>query len=157
MGNEKKELNLESFKITGDIIKWNGSVIKIGNISYITNDKFELPDFPKMAVGLILLGMVLGYFNKAACLCSVAIGILWILLWVQERKNLKDKTILTLAMNAGTKIPILFHDKNFLNKVLNVLEEVMKAENIGEQNITVSIKNCDIHGNAKILTDMGIN
>lgn len=157
MSNDKKELNLENFKITGDIIKWNGSIIKIGNISYITNDKFELPAFPKLAVGLILLGMVLRYFNTAAFLGSVVAGIVWIFLWFYERENLKNKMLLTLAMNAGTKILIVFQDKDFLNKVLNVLEEVMKVGNIGEQNIIVSIKDCDIHGNAKILTDMGIN
>ena len=69
---------------------------------------------------------------------------------------LKSKTLLTLSMNSGTRIPILFTDENFLKKVLNVLEEVMKAGSIGHQNITVNIKGCDIHGNAKILTDMGI-
>lgn len=60
-------------------------------------------------------------------------------------------------MNSGTRIPIVFHDKAFLFKVLSVLEEVMKAGSIGQQNITVSIENCDISGDAKILTDMNIN
>ena len=43
MSNEKKgkELKLDNFKITGDIIKWHGSVITIANISYVTNDKFD--------------------------------------------------------------------------------------------------------------------
>ena len=41
--------------------------------------------------------------------------------------------------------------------MLDVLEEVMKAGSIGNKNITVSISNCDISGNAKILTDMGIS
>ena len=73
-----------------------------------------------------------------------------------EKEDLKSKTLLTLSMNSGTRIPILFTDENFLKKVLNMLEEVMKAGSIGHQNITVNIKGCDIHGNAKILTDMGI-
>lgn len=77
-------------------------------------------------------------------------------LLVLEKEDLKSKTLLTLSMNSGTRIPILFTDENFLKKVLNVLEEVMKAGSIGHQNITVNIKGCDIHGNAKILTDMGI-
>ena len=44
-----------------------------------------------------------------------------------EKEDLKSKTLLTLSMNSGTRIPILFTDENFLKKVLNVLEEVMKA------------------------------
>ena len=158
MSNEKKgkELKLDNFKITGDIIKWNGSVIKIANISYVTNDKFELPAFPKLSVVLILFGLLLRSFNTAAFAGCVAAGIAWILYWYFEKEDLKSKTLLTLSMNSGTRIPILFTDENFLKKVLNVLEEVMKAGSIGHQNIIVNIKGCDIHGNAKILTDMGI-
>lgn len=158
MSNEKKgkELKLDNFKITGDIMKWNGSVIKIANISYVTNDKFELPAFPKLSVVLILFGLLLRAFNTAAFAGCVAAGIAWILYWYFEKEDLKSKTLLTLSMNSGTRIPILFTDENFLKKVLNVLEEVMKAGSIGHQNITVNIKGCNIHGNAKILTDMGI-
>lgn len=56
MSDKAKELDNLKFKITGDIIKWEGSVIKIANISYITNDKFETPAFPKLSVVLIILG-----------------------------------------------------------------------------------------------------
>lgn len=157
MSDKAKELDNLEFKITGDIIKWKGSVIKIANISYVTNDKFETPAFPKLSVVLIVLGWMFKYFNTAAFGACVVIGIAWICYWYYKKTELENKTLLTLAMNSGTKIPIVFHDKEFLFKVLNVLEEVMKAGNIGQQNISVSIANCDISGNAKILTDMGIN
>ena len=116
MSNEKKgkELKLDNFKITGDIIKWNGSVIKIANISYVTNDKFELPAFPKLSVVLILFGLLLRSFNTAAFAGCVAAGIAWILYWYFEKEDLKSKTLLTLSMNSGTRIPILFTDENFL-------------------------------------------
>ena len=157
MNDKTKPLDPKSFEITGDIIKWNGTVIKIQNISYVTNEKFELPAFPKLAVVLILFGFIVWKFNIAAGLSCLAVGCLWIFAWFSEREDLKSKTLLTLAMNSGTRIPILFHDKEFLNKVLDVLEEVMKVGCIGNKNITVNISNCDISGNAKILTDMGIS
>ena len=92
MSNEKKgkELKLDNFKITGDIIKWNGSVIKIANISYVTNDKFELPAFPKLSVVLILFGLLLRSFNTAAFAGCVAAGIAWILYWYFEKEDLKN-------------------------------------------------------------------
>ena len=92
MSNEKKgkELKLDNFKITGDIIKWNGSVIKIANISYVTNDKFELPAFPKLSVVLILFGLLLRSFNTAAFAGCVAAGIAWILYWYFEKEDLKE-------------------------------------------------------------------
>lgn len=157
MSDKAKELDNLKFKITGDIIKWEGSVIKIANISYITNDKFETPAFPKLSVVLIILGWIFRYYNVAAFGVCAVVGIAWICYWYYKKTELQNKTLLTLAMNSGTRIPIVFHDKAFLFKVLSVLEEVMKAGSIGQQNITVSIENCDISGDAKILTDMNIN
>ena len=157
MNDNTKPLDPKSFEITGDIIKWNGTVMKIQNISYVTNEKFALPAFPKLAVVLILFGLIVWQFNVATGLGCLVAGCLWIFSWFSEREDLKSKILLTLAMNSGTRIQILFHDKEFLNKVLDVLEEVMKAGSIGNKNITVSISNCDISGNAKILTDMGIS
>ena len=52
MNDNTKPLDPKSFEITGDIIKWNGTVMKIQNISYVTNEKFALPAFPKLAVVL---------------------------------------------------------------------------------------------------------
>lgn len=151
MSDKAKELDNLKFKITGDIIKWEGSVIKIANISYITNDKFETPAFPKLSVVLIILGWIFRYYNAAAFGVCAVVGIAWICYWYYKKTELQNKTLLTLAMNSGTRIPIVFHDKAFLFKVLSVLEEVMKAGSIGQQNITVSIENCDISGDAKIL------
>ena len=72
MSDKAKELDNLKFKITGDIIKWEGSVIKIANISYITNDKFETPAFPKLSVVLIILGWIFRYYNAAAFgVCAV--------------------------------------------------------------------------------------
>lgn len=142
MSNEKKgkELKLDNFKITGDIIKWNGSVIKIANISYVTNDKFELPAFPKLSVVLILFGLLLRSFNTAAFAGCVAAGIAWILYWYFEKEDLKSKTLLTLSMNSGTAFQFCSLTKISLRRSSMCWEEVMKAGSIGHQNITVNIK-----------------
>ena len=121
MNDNTKPLDPKSFEITGDIIKWNGTVMKIQNISYVTNEKFALPAFPKLAVVLILFGLIVWQFNVATGLGCLVAGCLWIFSWFSEREDLKSKILLTLAMNSGTRIPILFHDKEFLSKGLDVL------------------------------------
>lgn len=156
LDGKKTDWNVEDFNVTGDIIKWQGTVIKIANISYITKQKLEIPIFPKLSLLLIFLGICTFSFNMLiACVCLLA-GIFWIISWSMQKEEIEKKTILTLSMNSGTQIPILFHDELFLNKVLKVLEEVMKRGDIGAQNISISVNNCDIGGNAKFLSDIGI-
>ena len=152
-----KVLDLESFCVTGDIIKWQGTIIRIGNISYITKQKFTLPSFPKYSILLILIGIFAMAFNVMAGISSFGTGLLWVGIWYKNREEMKNKTLLTLAMNSGMQLPIVISDLNFLDKVLRVLEAVMKQGSIGTQNITISISNSQIGGNAKILNDMNLN
>ena len=159
MQDEKvgKELKLDSFEITGDIMKWDGSIVKIQNISYITNNNFKLPSFPALSIILILFGIALANIQQTAGIGCIGVGVIWIVYWYYRRESLKSKALLMLAMNSGTQIPILFRNKKFLAAVLTVLEEVMKAGNIGQQNIKINIQGCDISGNARILSDMNIH
>lgn len=45
MNDNTKPLDPKSFEITGDIIKWNGTVMKIQNISYVTNENLRYRRF----------------------------------------------------------------------------------------------------------------
>lgn len=96
-------------------------------------------------------------FNVMAGISSFGAGLLWVGIWYKNREEMKNKTLLTLAMNSGMQLPIVISDLNFLDKVLRVLEAVMKQGSIGTQNITISISNSQIGGNAKILNDMNLN
>ena len=74
MNDNTKPLDPKSFEITGDIIEWNGTVMKIQNISYVTNEKFALPAFPKLAVVLILIANNVCQINLSTGLwCLVAV------------------------------------------------------------------------------------
>ena len=102
---------------------WQGTMIQLANVSYITSTSQALMDFPLWAVGLLILGVVLAKLSGLIALLLIAAGVVWIYYWYQENEKRKKSIILTIIMNSGNKLQFLFNDKVFLNKVMDVLKK----------------------------------
>ena len=67
-GENEKKIEIPGFTITGNIIKWENTMVQLRNVSYITTG--ELPKKPIPLIGL-------------------AIGVVWLYLWNMENDNRK--------------------------------------------------------------------
>lgn len=153
---EEKCIKTEELNITGNIMTWQGTMIQLANVSYITSTALALMDFPWAAVGLIVFGLAVWKLSGLITLLLVAAGCVWIYYWYQENEKRKKSIILTIVMNSGSKLQFLFNDKAFLGKVMDVLEKIIIDGGVGRQDVSINISDCEIGGNAKVLSDLDI-
>lgn len=153
---EEKCIKTEELNITGNVMTWKGTMIQLANISYITSTAVGLMDFPFLSVGMLLLGVLLGKRNGGIALLLILAGIGWIYYWYQENEKRKKLIVLTVIMNSGNKLQFLFNDKNFLNKVMDVLQKIIIDGGVGRQDVSINISDCAIGGNARVLSDLDI-
>lgn len=153
--NEKK-IEIPGFYITGNIIKWENTMIQLGNVSYITTGKLSPKPFPWLAVGIMLVSLALFGVNALVGFALLVVGAAWLYLWNWENDNRKKHIILSIVMNSGNILQILFSDREFLNNVKKVLEKILIDGGTGTQNIAVNITDCKISGNATVLNDLHI-
>lgn len=151
---EEKCINTDELNITGNIMTWKGTMIQLANVSYITSTSLALLPFPWIAAGIVLLGLAAITFSWIAALVLVIAGGAWFWYWYAENDDRKSQIILTIAMNSGNKLQLLFYDKKFLNKVMGVLEKIMIDGGVGRQDVSINISDCEISGNAKVLSDL---
>lgn len=57
-------------------------------------------------------------------------------------------------MNSGNNIQIVFLDKDFLDKVLDVLEKIIIEGGLGKHNLAINIEKCKFGADAKVLNDL---
>ena len=71
---------------------------------------------------------------------------LWIITKISYKKT-----------NIFKNLQILFINKDFLNRVLSVLEKIIIDGGIGNQNISIDLSGSQFAGDAQVLNNLGIN
>lgn len=155
-----KEKTIETSKliVKGNIIYWAKTMIQISNISYISTVPLEQLGFPKIA--LLLFGIAILAFSGRRPGVGVILllcGATWIFIWYYKNEERKNEAILCIAVNSGNLFRIYIDDKDFLNEVLQVLEQIIAEGSIGQQKVSININDCTITGNAKVLNDLNID
>lgn len=133
--------------------KHNGSVEK--RLLYYYGRTTKKP-IPLIAIAIIVFSLALFGVSILVGFAGLAIGVVWLYLWNMENDNRKKHIILSIAMNSGNMLQILFNDKDFLENVKKVLERIIIDGGIGTQNIAINITDCEISGNARVLEDLKI-
>lgn len=152
-----KSIETSRLVIKGNIIKWPGTMIQLSNISCISISALALRPFPFLSILLELIGIGLVKISFAAAFIVILAGLTWIFLWYKKNKEIKESTNLNIMMNSGKILQIVFKDTVFLNRVLNVLEAVIREGGVGNSNdVLINIKDCTIGGNAQVLTDLKV-
>lgn len=151
-----KEKTIETPKLTvkGNIIYWASTMIQISNVSCISTVPLEQMGFPKLT--LLLFGIAVLIFKTSPFLGVWLLlgGGIWIIIWLNLNNERKYKTILCISMNSGNTFQILVNDKDFLNEILKVLEQIIADGGIEQQKLSININDCTITGNAKVLNDL---
>lgn len=154
-----KSIETKNLMIKGNIIEWPGTMIQLSNISCISTADMALKPFPWLSLLVMALGVGLGVekVNGIIAFLIVLAGLTWIFLWHKKNEQLKENTYLNILLNSGDKFQILFSYAPFLDKVLNVLEEILIEGGVGSNsNVSINITDCKIDGNAKVLNDFKV-
>lgn len=149
-----KENNIvtEQLEIQGNLLRWEGTIIQISNISLITTSNLSTPRFPLWSLLLALAGIVaiaeesllLGLF---LIVVTSAIGYLW----YSDYQYAKSGKFLNLLLNSGHTYSIVFHDKKFLRKVLGVFSSIMIDGSNPAVNYNIDLNNCVIDRSSSII------
>lgn len=60
-------------------------------------------------------------------------------------------------MNSGDKLVLIFNDRSFLAKVMDVLKKIITDGGIGKNNsISIDLSGCQFKGDATLLNNLGV-
>lgn len=108
--------------------------------------------FPGWIVVAILAGLfLLGELTFLGFLLICA-GVAGACFWYKENEKRRQGAILTIRMNSGNNLYFTFEEKEFLLKVISVLEGIIITGGVNSP-VSINIKDCTIT-NSKVLTDI---
>ena len=81
----------------------------------------------------------------------------WIYGWYYFNNQRKSNTILSIVLNSGNNLQFIIGNKSFLDKVLQVLEQIIINGGVGGQSVTINIRGNKISGNASVLNDLNLS
>lgn len=142
--------------VKGNIMCWDGTMIQLSNISCISTLPLGQIGFPFISIAVILLGFIAFKYNAILALVVLGVGGFWIFVWYRANEERKSNTILNIVMNSGNHLQFMVNNKEFLNKILNVLEQIIIEGGVGNQKVSINIQGCQITGNAKVLNDINL-
>lgn len=155
LGFGENTIETPSVYIRKNIMIWDNNMIQLSNISCISASGVDDLPFPVWVAVIILVGLVMFAASAFAAIVLIAIGGYFAYEWYTNNKKRKKEAILTIRMNSGSNFFFLFNDKNFLHKVLNVLENIIVNGNVSGS-IEINIKDSNIV-NSHILNDAAIH
>ncbi len=154
----KKEKSIETpeLLIKGNIMSWEGMMIQLSNVSCISTAPLELMGFPIGSIVLLFIGIFILEYNAALGMVLVIGGAAWVYGWYYINNKRKLDTVLNIAMNSGNNFMFIIRNKDFLSKVLHVLEQIIIKGNIGKQDVVINIQGNKISGSPNILNDLNL-
>lgn len=145
----EKTIETPSLVIKKNIMTWDNTMIQISSISLISAANIDTTPFPLLAALAVLIGLMLLGTSPLLALLLIAVGGVWIYFWYKENEKRKMGAILTIRMNSGHNLYFKFSDRNFLLRVVQILEQIITNGNNNQ--ISVNISDCTITGNAHVL------
>ena len=152
----EKSIETPYLNVRQNVMTWDDTMLQLSNVTHISTSSVKMLPEPWIAFGLIIVGICLIIWNVFVAIVIMAISALWIFLWYKENEKRKLQAILTISMNSGQRFYFNFDNKEFLKKVTDVLERIIMEGIVGNQNVVISIKDCTIGGNSKILDNLSI-
>jgi len=142
--------------VKGNIISWHGTMIQLSNVSCISTRPLTLIVFPMFSIALLLIGLLLLKYNLIVSIIFLGIGVAWIYKWYKINEERKKNTVLNIIMNSGDNLQFVINNRTFLDKVLEVLEQIIIEGGVGKQSVAINIRGCKITGNARVLNDFNL-
>ena len=143
--------------VKGNIMIWKGTMIQLSNVSCISTMPLVHNAFPLFSIVFLLMGLLLLGYNLIVSIILFGIGAVCIYNWDKTNEQRKKNTILNIVMNSGSNFQIVINNRDFLVKVLKVLEAIIIDGGVGKQDVSINIQGCSITGNARVLNDLNLS
>lgn len=132
-----------SMYIRKNIMIWENNMIQLSNISCISASNVDDLPLPAWAAVIMLVGLVMFTASALLAIVLLIVGGFALFQWYSKNQKRKEEAILTIRMNSGSNFYILFNDKTFLRRVLNVLENIIVNGNV-PGSVKIDIKDSNI-------------
>ena len=140
---EEPILHEKGFTIEKDVLFYRDSFILIRNISQVSVGPLPTPEFPKVAILMILIGLVLSVVIIG--LIPLIFGCILIYNWYQEVQYNKRSKYLNITMNAGTTLSFVGSDIPFMDRVVSIIRDCANGK-YNEQPIIVNMQGSQVSG-----------
>ena len=154
MGKDLK-IGPEKLLIRGNIMTWEDNMVQLSSISFVSSSEVSTVPFPMYSLIVFLIGIILLYFIPSIgtlILVLFAAGIVcWYMLNEEHRKGL----ILTILLDSGHSIQLVFQNREHVQQVLKVLQEIFADGNIHNRSILINMEDCTIEEN--VLGELDMN
>lgn len=147
----EKAIETPYLQIRKNIMRWNDTFIQLSNISFISASNMAPMKLHILFPILFLVGILIMDASLLTSFLFLIVGAAGIYYWFSENKKRKSQAVLTIRMNSGHNVYFTFDDREFLFKVIGVLESIIVD---GGKDIIISIKDCTISDDAHVLNNM---
>lgn len=156
MGKDLK-IGPEKLLIRGNIMVWEDNMVQLSSISFVSSSEVSAVPFPMYSLIVFLIGIILLYFTLSIgtlLLILFAAGIVcWYMLNEEHRKGL----ILTILLDSGHSIQFVFQNREHVQQVLKILQEILADGNIHDRSILINIEDCTIEEKESVLKESDVN
>lgn len=153
-GKKEKTVQTKQLLIQGHLLRWEGVIIQISNISLITSTNLNPPRFPIWAAIAVLAGISLLDPIWYVGLIAMAVGGYSIYSWYSEYEEVKSHKYLNILLNSGFTYSILFSNEAFLDEVMHVFANIFEDGAKANTNYYIDIKNSTISNDASVVRNV---
>ena len=155
--NKDRFIKTMNLNITGNIMSWQDCLVQISNVSYITAKGIQQVPFPWITIPAFIIGIMLFKVNVVIALIVVICSFGGVYTWYKEYEKRKNSIALVLTLNSGDRLVLIFNDRSFLAKVMEVLKKIITDGGIGKNNsISIDLSGCQFKGDATLLNNLGV-
>lgn len=154
---KEKSIETKQLLIKGNIMSWEEMMIQLSNVSCVSVSELNTIRFPLLALVFVVIGIALIQAEPTLGIAALAVGLGWIIWWANANEKRKASKKLNILVNSGHTFQIVFSDRDFLKRILEILEVIIREGGIGNNSISINVKDCTIGGDAQILNDLNMN
>lgn len=139
-------------RIRKNCLEIQNTTIQISNISLFSTADIAPEKFPMGSVAFILIGLLVAIQDTFLGLVMFLIGVAWIYYWYSSVQKTKQLQRLTIVTNSGNIFPIMFNNRKFLAKVVEIMTDIIR-DPAHAQNISINVNDCTFSS----LNDSSVN
>lgn len=150
--SKERTVETEDILVRGNLLKWEGVMIQISNISLITTADMNTPPFPIWAAIVTFIGFfLLSEVIWVPALLLTLVGFFVIYKWYKKCEIAKKHKYLNILLNSGYTYSILFYNSPFLEQVFSVISNILEEGVSSGTNYHIDISNCTIADNSSVV------
>lgn len=154
---EQNSITTPTLTVKGNLIYWYNTIIQISSISTISKRYMTTKKLPMWSVLLIIVSFFVMTINVVIGIAVLLVGVAYLGEWIYIAYKNSKLQKLVFVMNSGETYTIIFDNFTFLDKVFDILSNILISDN-DNSNIVFNIKdNTIINKDNTIIKDNQFN